>query len=47
MIDIDSLGLTNITNNKTIQWYLNANEYPRILNGIASECLKEFHWKQV
>ena len=53
MIDIDCTFpwfacpcLTNISNNKTIQWHLNANEYPRILNGIASEWLKKFHWKQ-
>ena len=54
MIDIDCTFpwfafpcLTNISNNKTLQWHLNANEYSRILNGIASECLRERHWKQV
>ena len=53
MIDIDCTCrwfafpcLTNISDNKTQQWHLNTNEYPRILNGIASEWLTEFHWKQ-
>ena len=54
MIDIDCTFrwfafpcLTNISNNKTLQWHSDANEYPRNLNGIASERLKEFHWNQV
>ena len=38
---------TNISNYKTLHLQLHANEYTRILNGIASECLKEFYWKQV
>ena len=37
--------LMNISNNKNLQWHLDADEYPRILNGIANECLKDFRWK--
>ena len=40
-------SMAKVSNNQTLQYSLNANEYTSTLNAIITKCLMKFHWKEV